>query len=57
MKATRLVSLIAASLITAAQWTLFLWILALARIEAAPVASSALDQTMPQIVVTGSQAA
>ena len=57
MKATRLVSLIAASLITAAQWTLFLWFLAPARIEAAPVVSSALDETMPEIVVTGSQAA
>jgi hypothetical protein len=52
MNTTRLVSLVAATLITVAQWTPLLWLVEPAAAEAAPVASAASDDAMPLIVVT-----
>ena len=52
MNTTRLISLIAATMITAAQGALFLWVLAPARVEATPVASTASAEMLPVIVVT-----
>jgi hypothetical protein len=52
MYATRLVRFLAAALITAVQWTTFLWLLAPARVEAAPVVRAASDDALPMIVIT-----
>jgi hypothetical protein len=52
MNTTRFVSLVAAALITAAQWLVLLWLLAPTRVEATPVATAAPDSALPEIVVT-----
>jgi hypothetical protein len=52
MNAPRLVSLVAATLITVAQWTPFLWLVEPAASEAGPVACASCDEAMPVIVVT-----
>ena len=52
MNATRLVTLVAATIITAAESLLFLWALAPARVEATPVARTASGEVLSVIVVT-----
>jgi hypothetical protein len=49
MNTTRLVTLVAATIITAAESLLFLWVLAPARVEATPVVGT---EAIPVIVVT-----
>jgi hypothetical protein len=50
MNRTRFVSLVAASLITATQWTIFIWLLSPAPVEAAPILKAAV-QVLPEILV------
>lgn len=52
MNTRRLATLVAATIITAAESLLFLWVLAPVRVEAATVATTASRATMPLIVVT-----
>lgn len=52
MNTTRLVSLVAATIITVVESLLFLWVLAPARVEATAVARTASDKAMPEIVIT-----
>jgi hypothetical protein len=52
MNTARLVNLLAALLITAAQWTALFWLLAPTQVEATPVATTAPDNAIPVIVVT-----
>jgi hypothetical protein len=52
MRIPRFVSLLAAVLITAAQWTPIMWLLAPTRVEATPVTAEAPDNAVPVIVVT-----
>ena len=52
MNIARPVHLLAAALITAGQWTTFLWLLEPAQVAAAPVAWAAPDDALPVIVVT-----
>ena len=50
MKTTRLICLIAAVMITTAEWTIFLSLVA--PVEASPLACTASDEAVPTIVVT-----
>ena len=52
MSKARFISLVAASLITAAQWAMLIWLLSPVQAEAAPIANAAPDQMLPAIVVT-----
>ena len=52
MTTAPLIRFLAAAMITAAQWTTFLWLLEPTAAESAPVAWTASDDTLPVIVVT-----
>jgi Flp pilus assembly protein CpaB len=52
MNTTRLVTLVAATMITVAESLLFLWLLAPAPVEATAAASTPSDEVIPVIVVT-----
>jgi hypothetical protein len=52
MNTARLVSFLAAVLITAAQWTAPFWLLAPTRADATPLATAAPYNALPVIVVT-----
>jgi hypothetical protein len=57
MNASRLVSLLAAVLVTAAQWTALFCLLAPTLVEAAPVATPGADDALPVIVITAERPA
>ena len=52
MNVARFVRFLAAALITAVQWTTFLWLLEPSQVEAAQFVRATYDDTLPTIVVT-----
>jgi hypothetical protein len=57
MNTSRLVSLLAAVLVTAAQWTALFCLLTPAPLEAAPAATTATYDALPVIVITAERPA